>query len=298
MTPGAGNSAIDSNSFGDYQSTGHNIYQAQLIMNSHTFFQTTLTLAALAGAVSLAGIPTRASAADPGQLQYYELRVYSTKSDQQQKLVSDYWQNAAIPACNRMGIQPVGVFTELQDSPTNKIYVLIPCDSLEVFAAIPARLAADAAYQTASAEYMARPKSDPAYERIESSLNVAFDSMKKLAVPPSAAEKKPWVFELRTYQSPSESKGINKIQMFNSGEVPLMREVGLCPVFFAQTLVGSQMPNLVYMVSGESMDEHKKHWEGFFNAPVWKKLISDPQYKDNVSRVINIFLKRTAASQI
>jgi hypothetical protein len=237
-------------------------------------------------------------AADTGQPQYYELRVYSTKSEEQQKLVSDYWQNAAVPAYNRMGIQPVGVFTELEASPTNKVYVLIPCDSLDVFAAIPARLASDAAYQAAAADYMARPKSSPAFERIESSLNVAFDSMKKLAAPPSAADKRPWIFELRTYQSPSESKGINKVQMFNSGEVSLMQEVGLCPVFFAQTVVGSQMPNLVYMVSGQNMEEHKKHWKVFMDAPVWKKLSGDPQYKDTVSRVINIFLKRTAASQI
>ena len=145
---------------------------------------------------------------------------------------------------------------------------------------------------------MAMPKTNAAYERIESSLNVAFDTMKKLAAPPSAADKKPWIFELRIYQSPSESKGINKVQMFNSGETPLMRDVGLCPVFFSQTLVGSQMPNLVYMLSGENMDEHKKHWDAFRNAPVWKKLSGDPQYKDNVSGVTNIFLKRTPASQI
>jgi hypothetical protein len=266
-------------------------------MHKRTFLQTTLTCAALAGAVALVGISTRASAEGSGR-QYYELRVYSTKSEQQQKLVSDYWQNAAVPAYNRMGIQPVGVFTEAQDSPTNKIYVLIPCDSLEIFAAIPARLAADATYQAASADYMNQPKSSPAFERIESSLNLAFEGMKKLAPPPSAADKTPWIFELRTYQSPSESKGIKKVEMFNSGEVQLMRDVGLCPVFFSQTLVGSQMPNLVYMVSGENRDEHNKHWKAFMDAPVWKNLSGDPQYKDTVSRVINIFLKRTAASQI
>jgi len=264
-------------------------------MNARTFLHTTLVLIAL---VSLDQIPTPALAADPGQTQYYELRVYSTKSEEQQRLVSDYWQNAAIPAYNRVGIHPIGLFTELTDSLTNKVYVLIPYDSLEIFGAVPAQLASDTTYQAAAAEYMATPKSNPAYERIESSLNLAFDDMKKLAVPPSLAEKKPWIFELRTYQSSSESKGINKVKMFNSGEIPLMQEVGLCPVFFAQTLVGSQMPNLVYMVSGENMDEHKKHWEGFFGASVWKKLIGDPQYKDNVSRVISIFLKRKAGSQI
>ncbi len=260
--------------------------------NFRGFFRTALAL------VSLAGVSTRAFAADSNQPQYYELRVYTTKSEQQQKLVSDHWQNAAVPAYNRMGIQPIGVFTELEDSPTNKIYVLIPCDSLEVFAAVPARLAADAAYQSAAAAYMAQPKSSPAYERIETSLNVAFESMKKLSAPPSAADKTPWIFELRTYESPSESKGINKVQMFNSGEVPLMQEAGLSPVFFSQTLIGSQMPNLIYMVSGANKDEHKKHWQTFFDAPVWKKLIGDPQYKDNVSRVMSIFLKRTPASQI
>jgi hypothetical protein len=267
-------------------------------MNSKTFIRIALKLAAIAGTVALAGLPVRVAAADSGRPQYYELRVYTTKTELQQKLVTDYWQDAAVPAYNRMGIQSVGVFTELQDSPTNKIYVLIPCDSLEMFAAIPAQLAADAVYQTAAAQYLSLPKSSPAYERIECSLNVAFDSMKKLAVPPSLAEKKPWIFELRTYQSPSEGKGINKVKMFNSGEVPLMQESGLCPVFFSQTLVGSQMPNLTYMVSGADRAEHKKHWDAFSGSAVWKTLSTDPQYKDNVSRVISIFLKRTPASQI
>jgi hypothetical protein len=252
----------------------------------------------VAVAISFACVPTDLFAADAGQPQYYELRVYTTKSQDQQKLVGDYWQNAAIPAYNRMGIEPVGVFTELRDSATNKIYVLIPCDSLDAFASVPSRLASDAVYQAAAADYLGRTKSSAAYERIESSLNVAFDSMKKLAAPPSAATQKPWIFEMRTYQSPSEGKGINKVQMFNSGEVPLMQEVGLCPVFFAQTLVGSQMPNLVYMVSGENMEEHNKHWQLFKDAPVWKKLSGDPQYKDNVSRTISIFLKRIPGSQI
>jgi hypothetical protein len=134
--------------------------------------------------------------------------------------------------------------------------------------------------------------------RFESSLLVAFDGMKKLAVPASAADKKPWIFELRTYLSHSESKGLNKIKMFNSGEIPLMQDVGLSPVFFGQTLVGSQMPNLIYMVSGEDQDAHKQHWKAFFDAPMWKKLSVDPQYKDNVSKVVSIFLKRTSASQI
>lgn len=264
-------------------------------MKTKNILRTTYALAAL---IVTVGIPWSTAAADAGLPQYYELRIYTTQSERQQKLVSDYWQNAAVPAYNRMGIQPVGVFTELEDSATNKIYVLIPYDSPGTFATVPARLAADSDYQKAAAGYLGVPKADPAYARFESSLLVAFDGMKKLALPPSSAEKKPWIFELRTYESPSESKGINKVDMFNSGEVTLMQEVGLSPVFFAQTVVGEHMPCLVYMVSGENRDEHKTHWKGFSDAPVWKKLSSDPQYKDNVSKIYNIYLKRTPASQI
>jgi hypothetical protein len=268
---------------------------ANWTVNFHNIFKAALLSVTLLSGLALAGAATKASAADS---QYYELRVYTTKSEEQQKLVSDYWQSAAVPAYNRMGIQPVGVFTQTEDSPTNSVYVLIPYDSMDAFTSVPAHLAADSAYQAAAADFMSRPKSSPAYQRIESSLNIAFDSMKKLAAPPSAADKSPWIFELRTYESPSESKGINKVQMFNSGEVPLMQESGLSPVFFAQTVVGPQMPNLIYMVSSQNSDEHKKHWKAFFDAPVWNKLKDDPQYKDNVSKVISIFLKRTPASQI
>ena len=250
----------------------------------------------LTAVIAMICIPPRAIAAGADKPQYYELRIYTTQSAEQQKWVNDYWQNAAIPAYNRMGIQPVGVFTELEDSATNKIYVLIPCDSVEIFAAIPAKLAADANYQTAAAEFLGAPKSNPAYDRFESSLLVAFDGMKHISVPP--ADKKPNVFELRTYMSPGESKGLNKIQMFESGEITVMKEVGLAPIFYGRTVVGTHMPCLVYMTSGENLDEHKKHWQGFSAAPVWKQLQADPQYKDNMIGMIKVMLKRTAASQI
>src|SRR5271163_630717 len=91
--------------------------------------------------------PSPVAAADDDQPQYYELRTYLTQSQDQQNRINDYWQDAAVPAYNRMGIQPIGVFTELQDSPKNKIYVLIPYDSLDVFASVPAKLASDTVYQ-------------------------------------------------------------------------------------------------------------------------------------------------------
>jgi hypothetical protein len=251
-----------------------------------------------AALAALAGILFCGGTAGAGEPQYYELRVYSTSSLRQQNLVNDYWLNAAVPAYNRMGIRPIGVFTGLKDSTVNGIYVLIPFEGPEGVAAVPAGLAADPVYQAAAAGFMGVPKSEPAFDRIESTLLVAFDGMKRLVPPPSTEGKKPWIFELRDYWSHSESKGINKVEMFNSGEIDLMREVGLCPVFYGRVVVGPRMPNMVYMISGENMEEHQKHWKLFGASAVWKKLIGDPQYADNVSNITNVFLKRTSASQI
>jgi hypothetical protein len=256
----------------------------------------TRILFSLAASLMVISNHSLARAADANTPQYYELRVYNTVTDTQRQRVNDYWQNAAGPAYNRIGIQPIGVFTELDDSATNKIYVLIPCDSVEIFTSISAKLATDAAYQKTAAEFLSAPKTNAAYERFESSLLVAFDGMKHLNVPP--ADKKPNVFELRTYKSSSEEKGLNKIKMFESGEITTMKAVGLAPIFYGRTLVGSTMPSLTYLTCGETMEAHKKHWAGFGSAPVWKQLQADPQYKDNMIGMIKVMLKRTPASQI
>ena len=242
------------------------------------------------------GRPLSVCAAGSGKPQYYELRIYATKSEAQQQSINDYWRHAAVPACNRLGIQPIGVFTESQDSATNKIYVFIPCDSAEIFAAIPAKLTADVEYQKAAAEFLTAPKTNAAYEGFSTSLLVAFNGMKHLAVPPP--EKRPNVFELRTYVSSSEGKGLNKIRMFESGEITVMKEVGLAPIFYGRTLTGPVMPSLVYMTCGENLEAHNQHWKGFGTAPIWKQLQADPQYKDNMTTAIKVMLKRTAASQI
>jgi len=246
--------------------------------------------------VTVIGASHQLRAADAERPQFYEIRVYATKSLEQQQRIVDHWQHAAVPAYNRLGCQPIGVFTDLQDSATNKIYVFIPSDSAEAFAAIPARLAADTAYQAAAAEFLNAPKTNAAYEGFSTWLLVAFDGMKHLSVPPPA--KRPEVFELRTYISSSEGRGLNKIHMFESGEITVMKEVGLAPVFYGRTLSGPVMPSLVYMTCGENLDAHKKHWAGFSAASVWKQLQADPQFKDNMTTAIKVMLKRTAASQI
>ena len=201
---------------------------------------------------------------------------------------------------NRAGIAPVGVFSVMfgPDSPT--MYVLLPHKSIETFGTSLARVRADADYQKAGADFINAPATDPAYIRVESSLMVGFENIPKLEVPAATAAQKPRLFELRTYESHSKKANKKKIEMFNTGEIAIFRRAGLTPVFFGETLIGTKMPNLTYLLVFDDLDAREKSWDTFRADPEWKKLSSTPGYTDAeiVTNISNIFLRPTAYSQI
>ena len=267
-------------------------------MKRRDFVKASLTASALAG-IGPAGLAVMA--ADPSSSanrEYYELRVYRLKSGSDHPLLDGYLERAAIPALNRLGSQPIGAFTEIEPKDGPAVFMLIPYPSLESFAGAAMRLKADPEYQKAGAEYLQTPKSNPAFARIDSWLLVAFAGMPKLELPAYCREKKPRLFEFRTYESYSEATAQKKVDMFNAGEIDTMRQVGLGPIFYGQTLIGRDLPHLMYMTSGENQEVHKQHWAAFGNHPVWKKLLADPQYADTVSKATPRMLVPTPYSQI
>jgi hypothetical protein len=206
-------------------------------------------------------------------------------------------QAAAIPALNRLGSKNVGVFKELKPEGQTKIFALIPFASLDDFLKVEEKLVKDAAYQQAGAAYLTAPATEPAYDRIESSLLKAFVHIPKMEVPPN----KPRIFELRRYESASETAGKKKIEMFNeAGEIDIFKRVGMTPVFFGETLIGGMRPNLTYMLTFDDMDEHDRNWKTFGSDPEWKKISSMPEYANAkiVSRITRTFLVPTSFSQV
>ncbi|MDQ6812185.1 MAG: NIPSNAP family protein [Bacteroidota bacterium] len=229
--------------------------------------------------------------------QLYELRVYSLKNSAQQKMVEDYFQNAAIPALNRLGSKNIGVFTEQKPEGQSKLYAIIPFNSMKDFMDVTDKLASDTTYQQAGSAYLNAPATEPAYERIQSSLLKAFAGMPKLQAPPN----KPRMFELRRYESASEAAGKKKIDMFeNQGEIATFKRVGLTPVFFGETIIGEMRPNLTYMLTFDDMAEHDKNWKVFVSDPEWNRIKSVPGYEDAkiVSHITRTFLVPSSFSQI
>jgi hypothetical protein len=249
--------------------------------------------------------PKNSAAADEkpaGARQFFELRTYHFPTPEKQAAFEKFLE-AAIPAFNRAGVEPVGAFKPLaKDNPQLKLtadpldlYVFLPHNSLDSFLALPGKLAADAAYQDAGKGIVVGPKSDPGYARYESTLLLAMEAAPRV-VPPAKAETR--VLELRTYLSHNEERAANKLAQFNKGEIPLFTKAGAPGVFFGGAIAGQNLPQLTYMVAHDSAENIKQHWGNFGKDPDWKKLSGDPSYKDNVSKIINIFLRPTAGSQI
>lgn len=268
-------------------------------MRRRDFIQTSAAATALS---ALGSSQARAAAGDAAGAapEYYELRHYSFKPGASTARLDDFLRDAAIPAWNRIGSNPIGAFTPSEARESPALYVLIPHRSLEAFANASARLQADAEFQKAGASYLDLPSTDPAWARFESSLLRAFEGMPRIELPPMSAARQPRIFELRTYESHSEQAAEKKIEMFDRGEIDIMRRVGLGPVFYGQMLIGSRLPNLTYLLSAPDMATHQAHWNAFGGDAQWKQISAIPEYADSkiVSKITNVFLSPTPYSQI
>ncbi len=231
--------------------------------------------------------------------EFYELKIYKLKSKEQGDRVDAYLKNAYLPALHQAGIKNIGVFKPEETDTTSgkRIYVLVPYSSMEQFLNTPERLTADKQYAANGKDYIDAVYTLPPYERIESILLKAFTGMPKMEPSPLSTPRSERLYELRSYESASEKIHVNKVQMFNKGdEVGLFKELGFNAVFYAQVVVGSKMPNLMYMTTFANRPSREEHWKAFRDAPQWKQLSAMEEYQHNVSKNTIYFLRPTEYS--
>jgi hypothetical protein len=251
--------------------------------------------AGLAGAAGVSSLAMAGESKTEDKREYFEMRRYHLLNRARKKRFEDFLRDVGIAAMNRIGIEPVGIFNVMYGPNSPTLYVLLVHKSLESVVQASSRLMAELEPLDRAATYLDLPLSEPAYVRYESSLMAAFSHMPKLEVP----EKKQRIFELRTYESHSIKAAKKKIEMFNEGgEIAIFRKTGLQPVFFGETVIGSQLPNLTYMLVFESMAERDKRWKVFGDDPDWKQLRANPAYADTVSNITDIILRPASYSQI
>ena len=260
-----------------------------------------LTSSLAASAFALGGKTSGAESTSSGTLrEYYELRQYHLQTGPQTKLTNDYLSDALIPALNRLGISPVGAFNLTLGPETPTIYLLLPSPRLETLVTAELHLAKDESFLKAADPFWNAPASEPAYSRIESSLLIAFEGQPKLTVPPVTADHGKRIFQLRTYESPSNQAHIRKVEMFHSGEFACFQRAGFWQVFYGDALIAPRLPKLTYMLSYPDLGEMNAKWAAFGADPEWKKLTSSPRfnYEAIVSNITNLILSPTSYSQI
>src|SRR5678815_2376483 len=114
-------------------------------MKRREFLKNSLLASSFLG-LSCSSMQTDVAKGSLKKQEYYELRVYRLKEGADRSLLDGYLQNAAIPAWNRLGISPVGVFVEKEPKEGPAVWVLIPYPTAEHFATASSKFNGDAAY--------------------------------------------------------------------------------------------------------------------------------------------------------
>jgi hypothetical protein len=217
------------------------------------------------------------------QREFYQFKIYHLKNNEQVNEVDEYLKNVYLPALHRLNIRNIGVFKPIaNDTATVKyIYVLIPFRSEKEWMQLDKNILKDETYTADAKNFLAAPVDKAPYERMESVLLEAFLSQGQLLLP--AAKNADRVFELRSYESPTENLLAKKIAMFNKDEINIFNRLGFNPIFYGRVLSGSHMPNLMYMPIFKNVEDRNAQWKVFGNDPKWKEISSDPENENKVS---------------
>jgi hypothetical protein len=237
--------------------------------------------------IILAAVCGPSIAARAEENQVLELRTYTLVDSAAEKKLDDYLRQALLPALQRQGLGPIGVFGQASkpEDDSIKVMLLIPGADVESVTSATTKLSTDEEYKKTAEGYLNTPAGEPIVKRIQSELLLSFDSWPKVVVPKQKKQNSPRLFELRTYESPTEKLGQLKVEMFNSGEVPIFLDSGIVPVFMGQALIGDKMPNLTYMTVYDGEPEREAAWKKFLKHPDWLTLREVEKYKGTVSKI-------------
>ncbi|MBX2814637.1 MAG: NIPSNAP family protein [Saprospiraceae bacterium] len=231
--------------------------------------------------------------------EHYEYRIYKASSMDQQVQVVDFLSSALIPAYHRHGVSTVGAFVPVDTSAGGyDIHTLVLLQDLSSLEGMYGSIYADPQFLNDGNAFLDQSDVDnPPYDRINTKLMVAFDSMPNLEIPSAGPSER--VFEIRSYESASELRGMRKVHMFNEGgEVPIFKDLGFQPVFFAEAITGDEMPNLVYMIAFDQQESRADFWKSFGADPRWTSIKDLPQYVKTVSKIHSHIVKPIAGSDI
>lgn len=238
------------------------------------------------------------AAAAAGKNAILELRYIRLRNGSQVQRTTQFLSKYYLPSARRAGAGPLGFFNALIAEQSPFALVLASYPSLAAVGQVHEKMMDDREFGKGFDEY--NSMSELGYIRMENSLLRAFDGMPFVAVPPSDGKRAARIFEIRTYESNNVKASLRKIKMFNDGEMEIFKRLGMLPVFFGETIVGRNLPNLSYMLSFDDLAAREKLWKVFGSDPQWEKLRTAPDLADAqiVSNISNAILRPLPFSEI
>ena len=213
---------------------------------------------------------------------FYELRNYETRNDWQPARLNEFVQKSLLPALKREGITNVGAFRGQSCLTTPGLLLVTEYKSLAEMQSVQEKLAADKDY--AQALQALEGGSELPYVRYETSVLRAFAAFPQMSLPAPLTDKDgkaaPRLFELRTYESRTSVSLKNKIEMFNQEEIKIFTESGFTNIFFGETIIGTRMPALTYLVGFDNMEQRDKAWAKFVASPDFNRIKVKPGWTD------------------
>jgi len=261
--------------------------------------KTTITALGIMAFLALCFTGIKAQSHEKNKRDFYEIKVYHLKNQDQINRTEQYLKTAYLPALHRTGIHKAGVFKSIDNDTAadKRIYVFIPSASLHKLSTLDDQLWNDEQLKRDGAGYITAAYNDAPYERIETIILRAFADMPQFATPSLTASASERVYELRSYEGATENFYHQKVKMFNAGnEIGIFTRLNFNAVFYAEVVAGSHMPNLMYMTTFNNKADRDEHWKKFGNDPEWKRLSSLPEYQHTVSKADILFVRPTEYS--
>jgi len=248
----------------------------------------------MGGAAGL-GMLASAGAAGPAgeKRRVFILEQYFLKNGSQVQRIHDHLSKAALPAFGRVHTGPRIVLEAMIAPHQPQVAVILGFDSIEDLWGVRSKIAGDDELKKAYETWESH--AEQPYEHFSTSLLEAADYCPALvndAQPRGTAR----IFELRTYHSPTWRQLRALHERFAGPEIRIFHRVGVNPILYSSTIIGQNMPNLVYVTPFESLAAREKAWNAFSADPEWVRVRKESIDKHGqISSVIQISLYRATA---
>ena len=227
---------------------------------------------------------------------YFECFFLRVQSGSQVSRMLGWLEKRALPVFLKYGFAPAGFFTVEVGPTMPAVFGFVPAPSLAELEVNWKKVDADPEYATALAEL---EKDEPTFYREDSMLLRAtpFSPPLKAAAAGDPAHK---IFELRIYEAPTHRQLGLLHDRFAGGEIEIFHKSGIHPVLYADTVVGPNQPNMIYLIPFESEAQREKAWATFRADPDWQRIRAESVRRGGeiVRNITNMILTPASFSMI